>query len=73
MNDPIPKRLVSFQFNADEQIRLIKEMLADRDEQRAGNDLEPGDALKLVELLDSVRSLSFLSASALREIDFENG
>ena len=60
---PVSRRLVSFQFTPAEQIQLIKEMLADRDEQEAARDLVPGDASKLIELLDSVRSPSFLATN----------
>jgi len=54
---PISKRLISFQFTPAEQIQLIKAMLTDRNEQEAARGLESGDWPKLVELLDSVRSL----------------
>ena len=54
-SDPICKRLASSQIRPEEQVRLIKNMLADRGEQQAAKDLEPGDALKLVEFLDLVR------------------
>jgi len=58
---PISKRLVSFQFTPADQIRLIKEVLADRSKQETAKVLEPGDASKLIELLDSVRPPSSFS------------
>jgi len=71
---PISKRLVSFQFTPAEKIQLIKEMLADRGEQEAARVLKPGDASKLIELLDSVRPpSSFLAIIALRQTGSESG
>ena len=64
LSDPICKRLVSSQLNSTDQIRLINEVLVDKGEQQAAKDLEPGDALKLVELLDLVR-LFFPSQSPI--------
>ena len=66
-------RLVSFQFAPTEQIKLIKEMLADRGEQEMARVLQPGDASKLIELLDSVRLLpSSPATDALRETGSES-
>jgi hypothetical protein len=53
--DPISKRLVSSYFDPARQIELIKEMLANRDEQQAAKDLKPEEASKFVEVLDLVR------------------
>jgi hypothetical protein len=55
LEDPTSKRLVSLDFSPARKIALIEEILADRNEQQASKDLEPGDALSLVELLDLVR------------------
>jgi hypothetical protein len=52
---PISKRLVSSDYNPARQIELIKEMLANRDEQQAAKGLEPEEASKFVEMLDLVR------------------
>ena len=49
-SDPICKRLVS--SRPEEQDWLIKDMLGDRGEHWAAKDLEPGDALKLVEFFE---------------------
>jgi len=71
---PISKRLVSFQFTPAEQIQLIKEMLADRGEQEAARALKPGDASKLIELLDLVcPPSSFLATNSSRQTGSESG
>jgi hypothetical protein len=51
----ISKQLVSSDFSPVRQIELIKEMLANRDEQQAAKGLEPEEASKFVEMLDLVR------------------
>ena len=52
--DPISKRLVSSDFSPTQQIKLIEEMLANRDEQQAVRGLVPDEASRLVEILDLV-------------------
>jgi hypothetical protein len=76
LRDPISisKRLISSDFSPAEQVKLIKGILADKDEQQAAKGLEPGGALKFVETLDLVCLLySFPITNILREIDLENG
>ena len=54
---PISKRLVSSDYGPARQIELIREMLANRDEQQAAKCMEPEEASKFVEILDLVRLL----------------
>ena len=65
LRDPISKRLVSesFQLSPAQQTHLIKEILADvtGGEHQAAKYLEPGDASKFIEILDSVRLYLLLS------------
>jgi len=70
---PISKRLVYFQFTRAEQIQLIEAMLADRSEQEVAKVLGPGDASKLIELLDLVRPPFFLATDPLRQTGSERG
>ena len=58
---PISKYLVSFDLSHAKKIELIKEMLANKNEQQAAKRLEPGEASRLVEMLDLVHL--FLSSS----------
>ena len=66
---PISKRLPSSQDPA-EQIKLIKEMLADKSEQRAAESLEPDSALRLVEFLDLVCRVPLRVTNILRKNRF---
>lgn len=54
--EPISKYLVSHELSLDDRTERIRELLASRQEQEQAKTLEPGDALKFVELLDEVRS-----------------
>lgn len=50
----ISKHLVSHNLTPPEKAQCIQRLLASKEEQRETMNLEPGDALRLVELLDEV-------------------
>ncbi|KAF9643492.1 kinase-like protein [Thelephora ganbajun] len=51
---PISKHLVSHALSLNDQVRYIKRLLANREEQQAAKSLEPGDGVRFIELLDWV-------------------
>ena len=60
---PISKYLVTHELGLDDLVKGIRKLLASKEQQEGAKNLEPGDALKFVELLDQVCSLRSSSQS----------